>query len=1021
MLFRRLVIDGVGPFGGHHEIDLDALTAGGLFLLEGPTGSGKSSLIDAIVFALYGNPAGANSDYNRIRSTHAEETKPSRVELVFTVSSGTYRIERMPRWDKPKRGGGTTQVSEKANLIRLSEAAVEQGQWSNGEVLATGSREVGTEMTTILGLTREQFVQTVVLPQGQFADFLRLKSEDRSHLLETLFNTRPYRDFSQALHQQALDSTQRIDKARLAISQAVATWSGNSAVSQWEHVIQDLVDSLTEPDDARLLEFLDQRDQELRVTQVATQENLTHRVKELEDATTALADEKRRSENLQKRANYIVQKDKLDKQRFEIEEDKKRIAQHHRAVVPMERLKVLHHLKDDVHQQQESVSSALSKIDSSLVVYGTSDTTDLALLSFEETTQNIESQLEEYRERVVHLQQADALSNNVRAREENIKQSLAKRDKLTNAIDKISSKYSELPDQIAQAETELEQAHSSALTLPKIIQDIDKLNGISQALEALTQTQDEVSQATEKHSDLLTSFSVTNQHFHDVNNRWIASQAAILSLDLAEGLPCPVCGSLEHPHPAQATAIHVDKSDVESAQHELDIARNNVEESKTKLAALQARCETLQTQIGDIDGEQISGQLADLDKQRNVAVLAQQRAKELTERIAQLRSEREESFTELTELKSTLVTLNESLAKEQESQHHDREEISRAQGEANSISELITDAKTHITHLSDAHQELHDYALLLSKFQQSKELLDEALLEAELCQNEAQEAFIEPDQLDLLTDRVSSFDSAWAYVTTQLNAPEIASLTGDEKIDIESAEERFRLAQENHQEATQASALANDAVNTARRAQIAVTKAYQHWATEVNNSGPIARLDQLAQAGKASHTNVSLHVWVLMRRFDMVIDHANEYLARFSRGRYQLVRSEGAEKERKTGLGISVIDYDAHGEGESDIRSTRSLSGGETFYTALSLALGLTDVVQQENGGIRIDTLMIDEGFGTLSGEVLDEVMSTLTELARDGRKVGIISHVEELKSRIPNQVRIKPTKGQGSTLSIIS
>ncbi|WP_216431019.1 AAA family ATPase [Arcanobacterium phocae] len=115
MLFRRLVIDGVGPFGGHHEIDLDALTAGGLFLLEGPTGSGKSSLIDAIVFALYGNPAGANSDYNRIRSTHAEETKPSRVELVFTVSSGTYRIERMPRWDKPKRGGGTTQVSEKAN------------------------------------------------------------------------------------------------------------------------------------------------------------------------------------------------------------------------------------------------------------------------------------------------------------------------------------------------------------------------------------------------------------------------------------------------------------------------------------------------------------------------------------------------------------------------------------------------------------------------------------------------------------------------------------------------------------------------------------------------------------------------------------------------------------------------------------------------------------------------------------------------------------------------------------------
>ncbi|QJC21329.1 AAA family ATPase [Arcanobacterium buesumense] len=1021
MLFRRLVIDGVGPFGGQHAIDLDSLTAGGLFLLEGPTGSGKSSLIDAIVFALYGDPAGAESDYSRIRSSYADIAKPSRVELVFTVSSGTYRVERSPRWDKPKRGGGFTTVSEKAHLLRLSEAAVEEGQWNSGEVLATGAREVGTELSSILGLTRAQFVQTVVLPQGQFADFLRLKSEERSKLLETLFNTRPYREFSQALHRQALDASERIDALRQKLSQAVATWLGNSAVGEWEIEVQQLAESLAEPDDHTLLDFLVRCGTELDKRRSEAEDNLRQQTELLAGAREKLDREKTLAKHLGQRSELIAQQTQLAAQQSVIEDSQQRVDQHYRAVVPIERLSAQHRAETELGKHRAQLLSALTAIEPELAVYNDGEPSNIDALAVELTMHNIHQQTEQSREHLAYLKQIDELSEQVATRAAELSDLENTLTSRTSELATVNERHDQLPQEYTQTERALDDAQTVAQTLTATTQKLEDLTQRMQAFAECAQRENDIRQATEKHSELLEEFHAISTRFHDVNNRWIASQAAILSQELLDDVPCPVCGSVEHPQPAQVSAQHVEKADVDAVATDMDKARGQLEESKTALALLQSQLTAVQDSLGELTEDELLRQQQELTKQKDDAIDAQQRVKELTEKLTALQNEREHNAAALSRLETDITVVEKTIDNERNQQAKDQEKISQALGEAESIAELIADTQQTITELSQAHQVLRDYETALATAQQAQASLDEALAEADMSVEDARNAFVEPAQLESLRNDIRTFESAWAYVTTQLATPEIADLTGNEKVDIPAAESAFREVEESHNQAAQSAALASEGAATASRNATLIRHAWERWAKEVEQSGPLSRLDQLAQAGKASHTNVSLHVWVLMRRFEMVIEHANDYLARFSHGRYELVRSDEAEKERKSGLGLSVIDYDAHGEGESDIRSTRSLSGGETFYTALSLALGLTDVVQQENGGIRIDTLMIDEGFGTLSGEVLDEVMTTLAELARDGRKVGIISHVEELKSRIPNQIRITPTRGQGSTINVIS
>ncbi|MEW6895069.1 SMC family ATPase [Trueperella pyogenes] len=256
MQFRHLTFTAIGPFPGTHAINFDELTASGLFLFEGPTGAGKSSIIDALVYALYGDVAGRDSDRTRMRSTYADLSTDSSVDLIFTISSGTYRVRRTPaRLKKKSRGSGTTNVPATAHLWKLSEAAVDAGEWDRGEMLATKVSHVDDELQAILGLSREQFVQTVVLPQGQFAQLLKMNSTDRAGLLETLFDTSTYREFTHRLGEAAKQAREEVDEAAAEAMRAVHSWLDIDGVAEkFPHLIGVVLD----PEDAGSLELIAQ-------------------------------------------------------------------------------------------------------------------------------------------------------------------------------------------------------------------------------------------------------------------------------------------------------------------------------------------------------------------------------------------------------------------------------------------------------------------------------------------------------------------------------------------------------------------------------------------------------------------------------------------------------------------------------------------------------------------------------------------------------------------------------------------
>ncbi|QRV02472.1 SMC family ATPase [Arcanobacterium phocisimile] len=1021
MLFRRLVIDGVGPFGSHYEIDLDSLTASGLFLLEGPTGSGKSSLIDAIVFALYGRTAGDESDYSRIRSTHADPAKPSTVELVFTVSGGTYYVRRSPRWDKPKRDGGTTTVSEKATLIRLSETAIEQAQWDKGEPLASGARDVGTELSKILPLTRAQFVQTVVLPQGQFADFLRLKSEDRSTLLETLFNTGVYRQFATALHQRAVTASKKIDKRRQAVTEATASWLGNPAVAEWDEKVRQLLDELVDPEQHQLIETLSDVSDTLDERQTHSATELQRLTKLADEARAKLSAEQALAGALEKRASLLTQQQDLFEQTEQIEAGRELVKRHFASVVPLERQRTVVDTDKELAKRRKSLDTTLSRIDEGIAVYESSQSPSLDTLLVEQTVDALETKVEEVDERVTDLQQLHTLEKGNVAREKEINKLGKQLARYQTELEETHARREELPQKINQTQHDLDQAQLLANTLPEVQRKLDDVNEKAQILTQAQAASAQLSQAEGTHKELVAAFASQNATYSEINARWVASQAAILSAELASDSPCPVCGSLEHPAPAQPQEEHVTKADVERAHEELEAVRSKLERSSASLATTRSTYEHLQEQLGEDTEETLAAQRTSLEEQQSQARSAQGQVEKLDALLAELRGEHENISVALSRLETEHHNLTATVKKEQEQLDKDSATVAKERGEATSISELIEEHKQDRKDLTATLHALSAYEQAHENLGTARQHLADALSEAAMSEEEAQEAFLGKDELAQQQAAISRFEANWAHVHGQLQEPEIAKLTGEETTAVEQRSEEYAAVQERQEECAQQAAIIRESARTAHRLYTAVDAAFRAWEKEVEDSGPLARLDQLAQAGKASHTSVSLPVWVLMKRFEMVIEHANDYLARFSHGRYELVRPDEAEKERKTGLGLSIIDYDARGEGASEIRSTRSLSGGETFYTSLSLALGLTEVVQEENGGIRIDTLMIDEGFGTLSGEVLDEVMTTLTELARDGRKVGLISHVDELKSRISNQVRITQKKGAGSTITVIS
>ncbi|WP_124055277.1 AAA family ATPase [Arcanobacterium ihumii] len=1036
MIIRRLEFNAIGPFGGHHSIDFDQLTESGIFLLDGPTGSGKSSIIDAIVFALYGNVAGKDSSDERIRSSHAVASDESWVDVIFTVATGTYRVRRTPQWERPKKSGkGTTKVNQSATLWRLSESAVDEQSWELGEPLSTQAREVGIELSSILGLDKKQFLQTVVLPQGQFADFLKLKSSERAPLLETIFDTSDYRIFADELAKLATDSEREIKDAALVYRGALATWK---EISDFDQSVLDTLSVLEDeclgsdvPSsndcDQRLLNFINS-------TVLQFKEHARSDAREAKIAQDAEESARQAKTSAAESLHNIATFKELNKQLEALREEQELRNKDSKTLELHRAAQLVNQHIVDAHDEYQSFIE-LWNIASAKISTQSLTSLDPVIEEFlaqaevgAPSVQGLNSLLlvSELESKNSQIGETIGFLRPMLEQEESIehrRKALAKQEydlgDLDKAIKELDAKKAKVPSTITALKADEDRVKKLAATVPSLEAKLETTRrklGIAQKITEIVKLRETESNTLEAKIKV---HNTAKEKFDVLTAQWISSTAANLALELEVGSPCPVCGSIDHPQVAEPSSTHTTRDQVDKAQALLVKAAKDVEATSQHLVALESQLKTLRIELGKASFESLEGTESNLVEQHIQASQASDEAIELSEKIHEAEQQLVASDAQIQEARAKFVQIQTSINHEKLTLENDVKAVQHARGKYSSVREYCGVLQNEQLAIQAELKFISDLTYRAESLNKAAAKLEKAVGASPFGSSQkAKEALLDKYNETTLTTRLREFERSLSEVKTKLSDPKFLDLPNEASIDIEALEGAYHASSQARQikdaQAAQAERLAYDA----QRLALPVASASQTWHRLAADNGPLVRIADIAQAGRGSHTRVPLSMWVLLKRFELVVERANEHLAQISGGRYELRRTNEGNRIQKTGLGLSIIDRDGSAEGDVE-RSTASLSGGETFFTSLSLALALAEVVQEENGGIRIDTLIIDEGFGTLSDDVRDAVMKTLASLTTHGRKVGIVSHVEELKQMIPNRISLSPAPSGGSTLTV--
>ncbi|MEW6867242.1 AAA family ATPase [Trueperella pyogenes] len=1018
MQFRHLTFTAIGPFPGTHAINFDELTASGLFLFEGPTGAGKSSIIDALVYALYGDVAGRDSDRTRMRSTYADLSTDSSVDLIFTISSGTYRVRRTPaRLKKKSRGSGTTSVPATAHLWKLSEAAVDAGEWDRGEMLATKVSHVDDELQAILGLSREQFVQTVVLPQGQFAQLLKMNSTDRAGLLETLFDTSTYREFTHRLGEAAKQAREEVDEAAAEAMRAVHSWLDIDGVAEkFPHLVGVVLD----PEDAGSLELIAQAHAALK------RECDAARAKREKIEATAQATA-RALQRAQELAMAIADRERLLEQRIALEERAPSIASASVQVAAHEAVStVVEHLRrEDLAREAlaacvlpDAVPAVKAERDNlaTLIasnVTGSHKSVSEAVDSVIDVT---ERKLGEVTAQLGALSELVTLEESLPQRRKDLTALDEQAEELDARVTELGAALETLPAEIAQIEASLAAERKVAAAKALIAEKLASQRGLLATAEKLADTSAQLAHAQAALQVALDADTAQRATLRQVTDAWRNSMASNLAGGLVLGHPCPVCGSTTHPEPATAGDHSATLEEVQAEEAVLDSLARKAEEANQRVISLKSSAQALRDQLDGTTEETIQKEMGELVCELDAASAAEAN-------IARRSAQR-------AELESTLLHQREAMASAREDRRalcerrqNTAQALSKDEGKIASACASFASVRDRQTKLEEERVALLSLRTAATTVATRARILDEAmaastlaLADAGVTPDEAWAAYLAPAALAALRSDIDDYMAQRASVDAQL-ASERLQVDGVH-VDLDAAQSAAERAQDALGQAHHCEALAAQRARDSHKKLHRLRVGHRAWKKVAEEAGPVIRLADLANAGSSSLNRIRLTVWVLLRRFEQIVERANEHLRAFSFGRYELRRADEGRGELKSGLGLDVIHHDAGPAGDH-VRSPATLSGGETFYTSLALALALSEVVQAENGGIRIDTLIIDEGFGSLSNDYLQTVMDTLGQLRSSGRTVGIVSHVEELKAMIPDRVTIRTLSDGGSTLSV--
>lgn len=1004
---ERLKIQAFGSFADLQEIDFTQFGDNPMILINGPTGAGKSTILDAICFALYGQASGDDRDPSQMRAQHANASDLSEIEFQFSLGSASYRIRRVPQQKRPKkRGEGETEHNAEAQVWKLDGEDAQV-------VVNRGMAQATDYIESLMGLNADQFRQVMVLPQGKFRELLVAKSTEREKIFSTLFNSAIYKRIEDSLKAQAKivrDQVQSsVDQAagklkmvgmesEQALTEAIDQL--RPVVSQLDtnrtHASKQLAQSTKTLDNARIL-----------VKAFETAEQLSQKLGDLEDLGKDLAHERRLLKKASAAIRLLPEFQMMERTKLGLQGQVEKIEK--QAI-----------LVDDAITRQKHVKA-----------------------SFLAVSKKVES-AESDKKTLNDLEQFVKLHDGLLPRIEAVKVSTAKHVEALNNHKKIRDALVDAREQLNQLEQTLEKDRGAVDQLNALQLSVASLestvvnrknydNNISEQQQLVKQC-DDVVPIIKAQKDKLEADA---KRLLQLELEWHRGAAATLAAQLETELPCPVCGSKEHPHPATAENDRplVDHTQIEHARQRVDEQRHELQKRQSEMAKWREQSDRLKManeSLVQANSTLPETTLAALQKQLRIdqttckklqevkASLpkAESSVQSLRQQVSALETDLVKAVASESEASAILKTSNSEYEKAlsaipDEFQSRDvlqdkidaigtsieqtAKEYADSERQLQSVNLELT---KYTSALSTLETELHTQRKQLEAFEGSwREQLahsvftdDEDFRKSCLSEDQANDIRRKLEEHEKLLNNIRGERDASLKLLESKVPPDITALTSivtQATIMSTSADEQWQKER--------------DRLKQLEDVQKSLSHNMAETASLRDEYETLGRLSSVA-AGQ-SETRVSLQRFVLSVLLDDVLIDATKRMRIMSRNRYQLVRREVGGGRQAAGLELDVFDTYS-----GKTRPVSTLSGGESFQAALSLALGLSDVVQSYSGGIRLDTLFIDEGFGSLDTDALELAIKTLTDLQSAGRTIGVISHVTEMKEQINQRLDIRPS-----------
>jgi len=1009
MKILRLRVAGFGPYKSEQIVDFEAFDDDGIFLITGKTGAGKSSILDAICYALYGSVPRYKDSKAKLRSDHADTDDPSVVELDFRVGTSDYRVRRSPEYERPRlRGGGMTLSKSTAELAVLTGADWRvETDWT---VVAARPVDVSTDLARLVGLSKDQFLQVILLAQNRFQEFLAANNDDRQSVLRSLFGT----DRFLAYETYLVDRRRALELQLGSVMGAVA-----QQAEQFAAVLGRGADEVPEhPSSSWFADGLEQL--------YAARDNAVARSTAADTAASA-------AEALLRAAEQTLAR--------QVRRDA--------ATASLER-----HLAESIDAPRDAVRAATraATVWSPIAARRAADNELLAARALELDARAVYAGFDEAQpdvragdaqpgaapvERVGAAapvtvsavdEVIDRLSRQLGALESvlteedelpslarSVEQARATLLELDDDAAEASSQAESLPPRLTGAQATLTEARVTAAAMPSALDAASRMERAVDAAREVTRLRDEVAAAQLVEAAASRALTAATTAHQDLMDRRFADHAAELATALVEGEPCAVCGSTAHPAPATSDSAPVTPADIDAARVELDRTRTALDDASRVGRALGAALAEAETRS---DGQtldallpQVDAALAAVESARTAAeqvsaleaeiAVLQSRLARADERVVELRELRQTAVAEATELERSLETITKRVGEQR--------------GGFDTVAARVAHLHLHLSAAKAVERAIGSVTERQRVLQDATDALAAALAgHGFATENDAEAARLEPDELRRLERAIRDHEQAVATARSTLAEPELTDLPAD-PVQLDGPRAAALEARELRDAAMSASGVLRERV---RGAEQLVAEAMRRLAASVDLQAEFDEVRELAAAvqGKEPNTRrMRLETYVLAAQLEQIVAAANVRLRVMTSGRYTLEHDDSVQyRNTQSGLGLAILD-----EHTGRSRSTNSLSGGETFLASLALALGLAEVVSNQAGGIRLDTLFIDEGFGTLDPETLEIAMTTLDGLRAGGRTIGLISHVDSMKEQIPAKLAVTVTPRGDSVITM--